>query len=372
MTGISEALGNGHPYTRAKFIRGWQDLCAVHDLRASNGENAPWWQDVRAAYSPAALCGAFWMHGTHILPKLAVFECMQAICCHELAFFSSRPLRERIRTISCHGRQLGNASRRYIAVARRRGECTARRMSPAGPNLRAGSRLSFRPERSCGAQGRSCGPGKGEAGAGRAAKRQGHGAAVSAGDRHPQREGRGRRRMARFPHQNKGSRPTPSSPKQKKASALLAFFCCSVYDSNDPRDLHGKQAAALRHSSRLRTALGSRSAPTPNAPIVNQSAKTLAHINEALAINRLLVFNNLLDCAHGALFNAVAASDAGLFVYNLAYAVYNLDAFLGASVDADAAANALIVKDYWMRHENLFSLGLLEILCRTWGQPLFG
>ena len=153
MTGISEALGNGHPYTRAKFIRGWQDLCAVHDLRASDGENAPWWQDVRAAYSPAALCGAFWMHGTHILPKLAVFECMQAICCHELAFFSSRPLRERIRTISCHGRQLGNASRRYIAVARRRGECTARRMSPAGPNLRAGSRLSFRPERSCGAQG---------------------------------------------------------------------------------------------------------------------------------------------------------------------------------------------------------------------------
>ena len=48
-------------------------------------------------------------------------------------------------------------------------------------------------------------------------------------------------------------------------------------------------------------------------------------------MSRLLVFNNLLDCAHGALFNAVAASDAGLFVYNLAYAVYNLDAFLGAS-----------------------------------------
>lgn len=87
----------------------------------------------------------------------------------------------------------------------------------------------------------SCGPGKGEAGAGRAAKRQGHGAAANAGDRHPQREGRGRRRMARFPHQNKGSQPTPSSPKRKKASALLAFFRCSVYDSNDPRDLHGNK-----------------------------------------------------------------------------------------------------------------------------------
>lgn len=98
----------------------------------------------------------------------------------------------------------------------------------AGPELRAGSELS-------------CGPGKGEAGAGRAAKRQGYGAAASAGDRHPQRESRGRRRMARFPHQSKGSQPTPSSPKQKKASALLAFFCCSVYDSNVPRDLHGNK-----------------------------------------------------------------------------------------------------------------------------------
>lgn len=68
-----------------------------------------------------------------------------------------------------------------------------------------------------------------------------YGAAANAGDRHPQREGRGRRRMARFPHQNKGSQPTPSSPKQKKASALLAFFRCSVYDSNDPRDLHGNK-----------------------------------------------------------------------------------------------------------------------------------
>lgn len=111
---------------------------------------------------------------------------------------------------------------------------------------------------------------------------------------------------------------------------------------------------------------------TSDSLIADQRAKTLAHIGENPIISRLLVFNDLLDCAHGALFNTVAASDAGLFVYNLAYAVYNLDAFLGASVDANAAANALIVNDYWMRHENLFSLGLLEMLCRTWGQPLFG
>ena len=109
-------------------------MCAVHDLRASDGENALWWQDVRAVHSPTALCGAFRIHATHILPKLAVFEYMQAICCREPVFFSSeapsgthrgtilpRPAaRERIRAQSCHGRQLENASGRYLAIAMRR------------------------------------------------------------------------------------------------------------------------------------------------------------------------------------------------------------------------------------------------------------
>ena len=141
----------GHPWARAKPLKGdpvmrllgqetlrrgratggWQDSCAVHDLRASDGENAPWRQDARAVHSPTALCGAFRMHGAHILPKLAVFEYMQAICCHEPVFFSSeapsgthrgdilpRPAaRERIRAIPCHGRQLENASGRNLATA---------------------------------------------------------------------------------------------------------------------------------------------------------------------------------------------------------------------------------------------------------------
>ena len=105
------------PLRRGKSIRGWQDSCAVHDLRASDGENAPWRQDVRAVHSPRALCGAFWIRATHILPKLAVFEYMQAICCREPVLFPSeapsgthqgdilpRPAaRERIRAQSCHG-----------------------------------------------------------------------------------------------------------------------------------------------------------------------------------------------------------------------------------------------------------------------------
>ena len=102
---------------RGRAIRGWQDLRAVHGLRASDGENAPWWQDARAVYSPTALCGAFWMHSTHILPKLTVFEYMQAICCREPVFSRPGPLRERIGAVSCHGRQLGNASGHNLAMA---------------------------------------------------------------------------------------------------------------------------------------------------------------------------------------------------------------------------------------------------------------
>ena len=105
------------PLRRGRATGGRQDSCAVHDLRASDGENAPWRQDVRAVHSPTALCGAFWIHGTHILPKLAESEYMAAICCHEPVFFPSgapsgthrgtilpRPAaRERIGAISCHG-----------------------------------------------------------------------------------------------------------------------------------------------------------------------------------------------------------------------------------------------------------------------------
>ena len=144
---MNTARMGGHPCTGARLIKGWQDLCAVHDLRASDGEKPLWWQDVRAAYSPTALCGAFWIHDTHILPKLAESEYMAAIYCHELVIFPSeapsgthqgdilpRPAareriraisrhgpaaRERIGAISCHVRQPGNASERYIAMAMR-------------------------------------------------------------------------------------------------------------------------------------------------------------------------------------------------------------------------------------------------------------
>lgn len=71
---------------KAEITREWQDLHAMHDLTVSDSNNASWWQDIRTVYSPTAFCRAFWIHGTHILPKLAVFEYMPAICCHQEAF----------------------------------------------------------------------------------------------------------------------------------------------------------------------------------------------------------------------------------------------------------------------------------------------
>ena len=61
-------LPGQEPLRRGKSVRGRQDSCAVHDLGASDGESAPWRQDVRAVHSPTALCGSFWTHGAHILP----------------------------------------------------------------------------------------------------------------------------------------------------------------------------------------------------------------------------------------------------------------------------------------------------------------
>ena len=47
-------------------------LCMIRGARAA--KSAPSWQDLRAAYPPTAVCGAFRMHGAHILPKPARFR----------------------------------------------------------------------------------------------------------------------------------------------------------------------------------------------------------------------------------------------------------------------------------------------------------
>ena len=119
--------------------------CMIRGARAAKG--APSWQDLRAVYSQTAVCGAFRMHGAHILPKPAHFGCMARESCRELAIFPSEApsemhetkklpriaARERtareychcqsgqelIRAQSRHRRTLGNASREHFAIVER-------------------------------------------------------------------------------------------------------------------------------------------------------------------------------------------------------------------------------------------------------------
>ena len=86
-------------------------------------------------YPPTAVCGAFRMHGAHVLPKPAHFGCMACESCQEGAIFPSEApfgihgvkqlpriaARERTATKSCHGKAPGNASRENLVTVGRRG-----------------------------------------------------------------------------------------------------------------------------------------------------------------------------------------------------------------------------------------------------------
>ena len=61
--------------------------CMIRGVRAA--KRGPSWQDLRAVYPPTAICGAFRMHGAHILPKPAHFGCMACESCQEGAIFPS-------------------------------------------------------------------------------------------------------------------------------------------------------------------------------------------------------------------------------------------------------------------------------------------
>ena len=102
---------------------------------ARAAKRAPSWQDIRAVYPPAAVCGAFRMHGAHILPKPAHFGCTARISCQEGAIFPPEApfgihgvkklpridARERTVAKSCHYQSPENAFRAYPAIAGRLG-----------------------------------------------------------------------------------------------------------------------------------------------------------------------------------------------------------------------------------------------------------
>lgn len=105
--------------------------CMIRGVCAA--KRAPSWQDIHVVHPPTAICRAFRIHGTHILPKPAHFEYTAAIYCHEGALFPSEAIfgihrgkilpssdtRERITSTYRHRQALGNAFRGYLAVAER-------------------------------------------------------------------------------------------------------------------------------------------------------------------------------------------------------------------------------------------------------------
>ena len=61
--------------------------CVIRRVRVAKRGSS--WQDIRAVYPPAAICGAFRIHGAHILPKPAHFGYIARESCQEGAFFPS-------------------------------------------------------------------------------------------------------------------------------------------------------------------------------------------------------------------------------------------------------------------------------------------
>ena len=131
----------------------------IRGVRAA--KRVPSWQDLRAVYPPTAVCGAFRIHGAHILPKSARFRMHGAqilpgsppflvrgpfwdtwsekiatdcrLGTHQGAILPRQSARERtarepchcrtpgerISRAFCHRRVLGNASGHNLAIARR-------------------------------------------------------------------------------------------------------------------------------------------------------------------------------------------------------------------------------------------------------------
>ena len=126
--------GAGVAGVRAVWRSRWDGrICAPCVIRgASAAKRALPWQDLRAMHSRKAICGAFRIHGAHILPKPARFGCMARESCQGGALFPSGAPSgmhgakklpriaawERTTAKSCHGLPPENASRRNPAIAR--------------------------------------------------------------------------------------------------------------------------------------------------------------------------------------------------------------------------------------------------------------
>ena len=108
--------------------------CVIRGVSAA--KRGPPWQDLRAMHSRKAICGAFRIHGAHILPNPARSGCTAAMCCqggalfpsgapsgmHEARILPRMAARERTTAKTCHSQAPGNAPWRHGAGKHRANE----------------------------------------------------------------------------------------------------------------------------------------------------------------------------------------------------------------------------------------------------------
>ena len=140
VAGGSRRSAAPRPRALGRFVdTGWQDSRAVHDSRGPCSEKGPSLARSARMHSRKAICGAFRIHGAHILPTPARFGCMAAICCQGGALFPPEATFgmhgaqnlpriaawERTRAKYCHRRAPGNAPWRHGAGKHRANETSA-------------------------------------------------------------------------------------------------------------------------------------------------------------------------------------------------------------------------------------------------------
>lgn len=64
----------------------------------------------------------------------------------------------------------------------------------------------------------------------------------------------------------------------------------------------------------------------------------------------MLVFDDFGNCPHRTFFDTFAAADAGIFGYDFGNAGRNVEHILRTSINANAAADAIVFDDHRTRH----------------------
>ena len=155
---------------------------------------------------------------------------------------------------------------------------------------------------------------------------------------------KGRRAAARCAPE---TRKPPALGLRSIAEGLMRKSDCPFFSFPSARRALVPEIAGIARTPRtsVRSSSGSPRDPAPGPFAASSSS------GGRQAAGTILVFDDLRDGAHRALLDAVAASDARLLVHDLGSAADHFQDLLRASVDADAATDALISFDNRRGHD---------------------